>query len=101
MGRKPFTEGEIKTLAYLEKAYQDLGIEPGNGDSYFQEVPMVSIFSKPATSMTIKSKEKTLGLKGFGGICDLDPAYGFLVDHRGGGIGFCGIWYCGTRIRLE
>ena len=64
IGRKPFTEGEIKTLAYLEKAYQDLVVEPGNGDSYFQEVPMVSIFSKPAPSMTITSNEKTLVLNG-------------------------------------
>ncbi|WP_373524413.1 M28 family metallopeptidase [Aquiflexum sp.] len=63
-GRKPFTEGETKTLAYLEQAYRDLGLEPGNGDSYFQEVPMVSIFSKPAPSMTIKSKEKKIELKG-------------------------------------
>jgi Zn-dependent M28 family amino/carboxypeptidase len=64
MGRKPFTEGETKTLAYLEKAYRNLGIEPGNGDSYFQEVPMVSIFSKPASSMNIKSKDLALALKG-------------------------------------
>jgi Zn-dependent M28 family amino/carboxypeptidase len=64
VGRKPFTEGEKKTLAYLEKAYQDLEIEPGNGDSYFQEVPMVSILSKPAPAMTIKSNGKTLDLKG-------------------------------------
>jgi Zn-dependent M28 family amino/carboxypeptidase len=64
MGRKPFTEGETITLAYLEKAYRDLGIEPGNGESYFQEVPMVSVFSKPEPTMTIKSNGKSLELKG-------------------------------------
>jgi len=64
MGRKPFTEGETKTVQYLEQAYKDLGIEPGNGESYFQEVPMVSILSKPASGMTIRSKEKSLELKG-------------------------------------
>lgn len=64
MGRKPFTEGEVKTVQYLEQAYKALGVEPGNGESYFQDVPLVSILSKPAAKMTIKSKDKTLELKG-------------------------------------
>lgn len=46
LGRKPFTEGEELTLDYLEEAFDTLGIEPGNGDSYFQDVPMVDIESK-------------------------------------------------------
>lgn len=46
MGRKPFTEGEKLTLNYLEKAFDSLGLQPGNGDSYFQEVPMVESHSK-------------------------------------------------------
>ncbi|MCH6198220.1 M28 family metallopeptidase [Aquiflexum sp. LQ15W] len=64
MGRKPFTEGEIKTVQYLEQAYKALGVEPGNGESYFQEVPMVSIFSQPSPTMGIKSKDSSLELKG-------------------------------------
>ena len=43
MGRKPFTEGEERTLNYLKGAFESLGLEPGNGDSYFQDVPMVEI----------------------------------------------------------
>lgn len=43
MGRKPFTEGEEITLKYLEEQFKALGLEPGNGDSYFQDVPMVEI----------------------------------------------------------
>ncbi|MCR9017036.1 M28 family metallopeptidase [Aquiflexum gelatinilyticum] len=64
MGRKPFTEGETKTVQYLEQAYKDLGVEPGNGESYFQEVPMVSILTQPAPTMTIQSKSQSIELKG-------------------------------------
>ena len=43
MGRKPFTEGETKMIVYLQKQFKQAGLEPGNGDSYIQEVPMVNI----------------------------------------------------------
>ncbi|AMM51721.1 peptidase M28 [Rufibacter sp. DG15C] len=62
-GRKPFTNGEKKTLAYLEKEAKALGLEPGNGDSFLQEVPMVEITSTAAPTMTVKGKQ-TLTLKG-------------------------------------
>src|SRR5262245_10317310 len=42
-GRRPFTSGEKKTLDYLEEQFKALGLEPGNGTSYLQEVPMVEI----------------------------------------------------------
>ncbi|WP_181304197.1 M28 family metallopeptidase [Rufibacter sp. XAAS-G3-1] len=62
-GRKPFTNGEKKTLAYLEKEAKALGLEPGNGDSFLQEVPMVEITSSPAPTMTVKGKQ-SMELKG-------------------------------------
>ena len=40
-GRAPGSAGEEKTVAYLEAQFQRLGLKPGNGDSYFQTVPMV------------------------------------------------------------
>lgn len=43
LGRKPFTLGETRTIAYLEEQFKELGLQPGNGDSYFQKVPMVEI----------------------------------------------------------
>ncbi|AKQ44843.1 peptidase M28 [Rufibacter radiotolerans] len=62
-GRQPFTAGEKKTLAYLEKEAKALGLEPGNGDSFLQEVPMVEITSSAAPTMTVKGKQ-TMTLKG-------------------------------------
>lgn len=59
MGRKPFTPGEKKTLVFLENAFRDAGLEPGNGDSFFQDVPMVSIRAKadPTMHVTAGSRE--------------------------------------------
>lgn len=53
-GRKPFTRGEDSTIQYLADQFKQLGLQPGNGNSYFQEVPMVSISSKPAGNLVIK-----------------------------------------------
>ncbi|MES1219692.1 MAG: peptidase M28, partial [Bacteroidota bacterium] len=43
LGRKPFSEGETKTIAYLTEQFKVAGLEPGNGNSYLQDVPMVMI----------------------------------------------------------
>ena len=42
-GRKPGTAGEEKTVAYLVEQFRKLGLKPGNGESYLQQVPMVEI----------------------------------------------------------
>jgi Zn-dependent M28 family amino/carboxypeptidase len=42
-GRKPGTAGERKTVEYLVAEFKKLGLEPGNGDSYLQQVPIVEI----------------------------------------------------------
>ncbi|MCW3464637.1 M28 family metallopeptidase [Chitinophaga nivalis] len=53
-GRKPFTRGEDSTIQYLAAQFKQLGLKPGNGNSYFQQVPMVSIGSRPAGNLVIK-----------------------------------------------
>lgn len=57
LGRMPFTEGEEKTVNYLEEEFSDLGLSPGNGDSYFQEVPLVEITGTPSEKMKISGQE--------------------------------------------
>src|SRR5690348_11993505 len=56
-GRKPFTEGEEKTIRYLSNEFKKLGLESGNNGSYFQDVPMVEITSNVAGDMQISGKE--------------------------------------------
>ncbi|MFT5772298.1 MAG: Zn-dependent M28 family amino/carboxypeptidase [Algoriphagus sp.] len=63
-GRMPFSEGETKTINYLESEFKTMGLEPGNGDSYFQDVPMVSINSTAATQMTIKTANESITIEG-------------------------------------
>ena len=65
MGRKPFTEGETKTVNYLKQQYAIAGLEPGNGNSYFQDVPMVNISTIAAPSMQVASPQGNFTFKGF------------------------------------
>ena len=52
-GRLPATPGGEKTVNYLVEQFQALGLEPGNGGSYTQDVPLVAIDSTPSR-MTFK-----------------------------------------------
>ncbi len=61
MGRMPFSKGDTLTVNYLEEQFKALGLAPGNGDSYFQEVPMVEITSSPVeNALTFQGKNKDL-----------------------------------------
>lgn len=51
-GRRPFTAGETRTIDYLVKSYMAPGLEPGNGNSYTQDVPLVEI--SPAAPSTLQ-----------------------------------------------
>mgnify|MGYP003632379811 CR=1 FL=1 len=53
LGRMPFSEGETKTVNYLKEEFAKLGVQPGNGTSYFQDVPLVEITGTPSEKMTI------------------------------------------------
>lgn len=64
-GRKPFTIGETRTINYLKKQFSALGAEPGNGDSFYQEVPMVNIATQPDSIMNVQSPKGNYTLKGF------------------------------------
>ena len=62
-GRRPFTEGEIKTVNYLKQSFAGMGIEPGNDNSYFQDVPMVEITSDCDPTMEVQSPRGKILLK--------------------------------------
>ena len=63
-GRLPFTEGEKKTISYLEQQFKAIGLEPGNGTSYLQEVPMVEITATTDPEMIIKKGKQETLIKG-------------------------------------
>ena len=62
LGRKPFTEGEVKTINYLKDQFQAMGLQPGNGDSYFQEVPLVQLTASPDSTIVIKGGDQNVDL---------------------------------------
>lgn len=63
-GRMPFSEGEKITLDYLQQEFKAMGVEPGNGGSYLQEVPLVKITTTAAPSMEIKGGKTSFSLEG-------------------------------------
>ncbi|KAB7766688.1 M28 family metallopeptidase [Xanthomonas maliensis] len=54
-GRGPGTPGEEKTVTYIRDQMQRIGLQPGNGDSWFQEVPMVETTADPATTPQLRT----------------------------------------------
>ncbi len=49
-GRAPATEGGKKTVVYLTKAFEDIGLVGANNGSYLQAVPMVSYTTNEDTA---------------------------------------------------
>ncbi|MGZ3874410.1 MAG: peptidase M28, partial [Mucilaginibacter sp.] len=62
MGRKPFTVGETKAIAYISSQFKKEGLAPGNNGSYFQDVPMVEITSTPSAALAISGAKGNIAL---------------------------------------
>ena len=62
-GRGPGSVGEDKTVEYIQAQMQRIGLKPGNGDSYFQDVSMVETTADENTVLKLDSKGKTRDLK--------------------------------------
>lgn len=65
MGRMPFTEGEVKTVNYLKDEFSKLGLEPGNGKSFYQDVPLIEITSSVSDKMIISGRNGDFNLSYF------------------------------------
>ncbi len=61
-GRAPSSVGEQKTIDYMVEEFRALGLEPGNGDSFVQPVPLVSITAQ-ASELTVAGGETELSLE--------------------------------------
>jgi Zn-dependent M28 family amino/carboxypeptidase len=56
-GRAPATPGEEKTIAYLTRQFQALGLQPGNPDgTWVQQADLVGYTSRPTASFTAGGK---------------------------------------------
>jgi Zn-dependent M28 family amino/carboxypeptidase len=63
LGRAPSTLGEEKTIRYLADQFKQLRLKPANGESYFQEVPLVKITADPSMKMDISGGKKGFSLR--------------------------------------
>ena len=62
-GRAPGTEGENRTVAYIETQFKDLGLKAGNVDgTYAQRVPMIGITPDPAMTLNLREKDNPVRL---------------------------------------
>src|ERR1700731_1964076 len=61
-GRNPGSPGEEKTVAYLTEQFRKLGLKPGNGESFLQQVPMVESVAGADASLSIAGRNGTLAL---------------------------------------
>src|SRR4029453_507208 len=63
-GRAPGTNGEEKTVQYLEAELKKLGLKPGNTDgTYIQKVPLVGITAAPTRPLPIAKGSATKVIK--------------------------------------
>ncbi|MFT5675650.1 MAG: Zn-dependent M28 family amino/carboxypeptidase [Paraglaciecola sp.] len=77
-GREPASEGDKVTANYLINEFKQLGLKPGNGDSYLQQVDLLAINSTVSQGLKIgdmefsntenyvastRNKEKVMSLK--------------------------------------
>lgn len=62
-GRAPATAGEEKTINYLAEQFRQIGLEPANNGSYFQEVPLVKLTADPAMKLDITGGKDNVSLK--------------------------------------
>ena len=62
-GRGPGSVGEDKTVAYIQAQMERIGLKAGNGDSYFQDVPMVETTADAGTVMKVDANGKSHELK--------------------------------------
>jgi Zn-dependent M28 family amino/carboxypeptidase len=62
-GRRPGTEGETRTVAYLVAEFRRLKLKPVSGDSYLQNVPMIEFTpdAPPSLSMSGRGPVMVLG----------------------------------------
>lgn len=58
-GREPASEGDRLTAKYLIDNFKAMGLSPGNGDSYKQEVELLAINSKVTENLKIADIEFT------------------------------------------
>lgn len=62
-GRKPGTQGEEKTVAFISAQFRKLGLKPVVGDSYLQTVPLVEITARADAALSVSGGSGATALR--------------------------------------
>jgi Zn-dependent M28 family amino/carboxypeptidase len=62
-GRAPGTDGETKTIAYIEQQFRAAGLQPAFGDSFLQAVPVMEIRTHPDAATQVHGAGGQLNLR--------------------------------------
>jgi Zn-dependent M28 family amino/carboxypeptidase len=61
-GRRPGTDGETRTVAYLVAEFRRLKLKPVSGDSYLQSVPMIEFTPDTAPALSMSGRGPVITL---------------------------------------
>ncbi len=62
-GRAPSSVGEERTVRYLTRRFEELGLEPGAGDGWTQDVALVSVTAAPDLEASIAGRGPVISLQ--------------------------------------
>lgn len=62
-GRKPMTEEESLVVDYISGQMKEIGLEPANKGSYYQDVPILAVSSKLSPTLQFETPKGNLDLK--------------------------------------
>lgn len=62
LGRMPMSSTEQITVDYIAAQMKEIGLEPANGGSYFQEVPLLAVSSTISNTLDFETPQGTLKL---------------------------------------
>jgi Zn-dependent M28 family amino/carboxypeptidase len=89
-GRRPFTEGERKTVEYIAGEFERMGFEGANKGSYFQDVPMVEMTVDHSGPVTVVTPAGRVDLSIPEDVIVSSPQVVEKIDIRDSGLVFAG-----------
>ncbi len=100
-GRKPGTEGETRTVEYLEQQFKALGLQPGNTDgTYVQDVRLVGITGSEQRPLTVTGHGKKATLKWRDDVVAWTKRVADAASLENSEMVFVGYGVAGARVRL-
>ena len=85
-GRKPFSEGADRAVNYIAHQMKEVGLKPINGDSYFQQVNIISSRTRCPDPMVLKTPKGKIPLDWLEGYTAFSARIGDRYRQRRTGI---------------